>query len=246
MYAAMPMFWTCLIMVIVVYIFAIVGMEVIVNANEAPDYVEQARNFQSITESMITLVQFMGVDSMAAIYRPLIGGSPGLAVYFLVFFLLGPIALMNIVTAIMVESSLRTANEDLEAKRAWEAMKKKQMMPKLRNIFLAIDADESGEVDMDEIRGASEETREQLTQVADLEEIEEVFHMLDVDGSGSISIDEFVDGIIRSQSDKPSELIVLMKQGRMIIELLQQMSGDGRRKSSGDGLMLVPSVAVDN
>lgn len=222
MHCVLPMCWTCIIMFCVVYIFAVAGMELIVDASNDPAYLAQAAKFDTIENSMMTLVQFITLDSMAAIYRPLITNIPALAVYFLTFFLLGPIALMNIVTAIMVESSLRTANDDVEARKAWEAMARKQMMPKLRNVFLALDRDGNGEVDLDEIMDAPEEVQEQITRIVDLAELEEVFRLLDVDNSGSVSIDEFVDGILRSQADKPSELIVLMKQGRAILERLDQ------------------------
>jgi len=124
MYAILPMFWTCIIMIMVVYTFSIAGMEMIVNTNDDPEFVNSAKNFDTISASMMTLLQFMTLDSAAQIYRPLINQSPGLSIYFLIFFLLGPIALMNIVTAIMVESSLRQAKEDQEAHKAWEKQKK--------------------------------------------------------------------------------------------------------------------------
>merc|ERR1712190_354 len=109
---------------------------------------------------MLTLVQFMTLDSAAEIYRPLIASEPWLIIYFLVYILVGPIALMNIVTAIMVESSLRTANEDQEAKKAWDGVRRKNLMPKLRQMFVALDTDASGEVDLEEIRNAPREITE--------------------------------------------------------------------------------------
>jgi len=134
---------------------------------------------------------------------------------------MGPIALMNIVTAIMVESSLRTAKEDLDARKAWEEMKRKSLKPRLIRLFHSLDADASGEVDMKEIEKAPAELQEQLQQIVDLDDLAETFNMLDVDGSGVVSIDEFVDGIMRSQTDKPSELTVIIKQGKSILQHLQ-------------------------
>jgi len=224
MYAVLPMLWTAILMLVVIYVFAIVAMETILDRSDADaDYSEAARNFDTIGESMITLMQFMTLDSVAAVYRPLVTSNGWLIIYFLVFLLLGPIALMNIVTAIMVESSLRTANEDQEAKKAWETMRKKNMMPKLRDLFETLDKDCDGEVDLEELISAPPEIKEAMQHIVGLDELEEIFNMLDYDGNGSVDIEEFVDGIMRSQADKPSELIVLVKQGKAILAKLKDL-----------------------
>merc|ERR1712151_241650 len=120
---------------------------------------------------MLTLMQIMFVDNAVLVYKPLIIGNPMLVVYFVAFFMVGPIALMSIVTAIMVESSLRTANEDMEAKKAWAAAKRKEMLPKLTAMFEAIDVNASGEVDLVEMLSGSDEMRERLQGIVALDEI---------------------------------------------------------------------------
>jgi hypothetical protein len=224
MYAVLPMLWTAILMIVVIYVFAVIAMETILDDPSAgAGYAEAARNFDTIGDSMITLMQFMTLDSVAAVYRPLISSNAWFLLYFLVFLLMGPIALMNIVTAIMVESSLRTANEDQEAKKAWESMRKKNMMPKLKSIFQTLDTSNDGEVDLNELISAPPDIKEAMQHIVGLDELEEIFNMLDYDGSGSIDIEEFVDGIMRSQADKPSELIVLVKQSRAILEKLKDL-----------------------
>merc|ERR1712194_760552 len=224
MYAVLPMLWTAILMTVVIYVFAIVAMETILDHSDADaDYSEAARNFDTIGESMITLMQFMTLDSVAAVYRPLITSNGWLIVYFLVFILLGPIALMNIVTAIMVESSLRTANEDQEAKKAWENMRRKNMMPKLLHMFMTLDTSGDGEVDLEEVLNAPSDIKEAIQHIVGLDQLEEVFNLLDYDGSGSVDIGEFVEGIMRSQGEKPSELYVLLKQGKAILSRLSEL-----------------------
>ncbi|CAK0852900.1 unnamed protein product [Prorocentrum cordatum] len=243
MYAVMPMFWTAILMTVVIYVFAVIAMETISvsDADGDSNYSIAAHQYDTLGGSMRTLMQFMTLDSVATIYRPLIFAKPWLLVYFLVFLLLGPIALMNIVTAaatattrghgvvvrtpaaagawprIMVESSLRTANEDQEAKKAWENVRRKNMMPKLRNMFLTLDTSGDGEVDLEEVLNAPTEIKEAMQHIVGLDQLEEVFHLLDYDGSGSVDIEEFVEGILRSQGEKPSELFVILKQGKAIL-----------------------------
>ncbi|CAK0870496.1 unnamed protein product [Prorocentrum cordatum] len=120
----------------------------------------------------------------------------------------------------MVESALRTANEDQVAKRAWDDMRRKNMMPKLRNLFMTLDTTGDGEVDLEEILNAPSDIKEAMQHIVGLNQLEEVFHLLDYDGSGTVDINEFVEGILRSQGEKPSELFVIMKQGKAILHRL--------------------------
>jgi hypothetical protein len=226
MSCVMPMIWTSLIMLVVVYVFAVAGMELITADTDSPEpYGEATLMFDSVFKAMMTLIQFITLDSISTVYRPIAEYNPWLSIYFLVFLLIGPIALMNVITAIQVEALFRTAGDDHEAKKAWERMKRKTMTPKLRSIFMALDADESGEVDLEELLNAPDEVKESLTRIVDLDQMEEIFRMLDFDGSGAIDIDEFVDGIMRSQQDKPTELVLLLKLSNAILDHLMTKDG---------------------
>merc|ERR550539_2087015 len=156
---------------------------------------------------MLTHLQFLTLDGIGHIYRPLISNRPELSIYFVSFIMLVSIALMNLVTAIMVESSLRQAKEDQVAHKAWEAAKKKQLMPKLRRMFHEMDEDQSGELDLTELRGASDEIKAQLQRICNMEDVEEIFKVLDYDESGAVDIDEFFEGMLKATSDRPGELV---------------------------------------
>jgi len=221
MYAVMPMIWTAVLMTVVIYVFAVIAMEMILVSDADGDYNAAAHRYDTLGGSMLTLMQFMTLDSVAIIYTPLITTKPWLAIYFVIFLLLGPIALMNIVTAIMVESSLRTANEDQEAKKVWEQMRRKNMMPKLRQMFIDLDTSGDGEVDLDEVMNAPTSLKEAMQHMIGLDQLEEIFNLLDFDGSGSVDIEEFVEGILRTNGEKPSELFVILKQGKAILNRLR-------------------------
>merc|ERR1719346_362592 len=132
---------------------------------------------------------------------------------------------MNLVTAIMVESSLWQAKEDQVAQKAWEAAKKKALMPKLRRMFLEMDKDGSGLLDVEELRGASEEIKSQLQRICNMEDVEEIFRSLDYDESGAVDIEEFCQGLLRATSDKPGELVRIMKQCAEILKNTRQSVG---------------------
>jgi len=45
----------------------------------------------------------------------------------------------------------------------------------------------------------------------------DLFLLLDYDGSGTVAIDEFCEGMMQAQSDKPMELLRVMKQSQEIL-----------------------------
>eukprot|EP00928_Gymnodinium_smaydae_P000073 TRINITY_DN10030_c0_g1_i2.p1 TRINITY_DN10030_c0_g1~~TRINITY_DN10030_c0_g1_i2.p1 ORF type:complete len:555 (+),score=135.19 TRINITY_DN10030_c0_g1_i2:266-1930(+) len=198
--------WTAITMALVMYLFAIAGMEVIRPTSIYGEMFEAAaHSFRGLGTSMLTLLQFLTLDTVSVIYRPLIKGNPFLILYFAAFILIGSIAMINLVTAIMVEASMKQTASDKEGQRAWANQKKKKMIPKLHAMFDALDQDGSGDLTLDEIENAPPELLAQLGQAIDMESVPDIFSALDIDGGGSVSVEEFIEGIMRAQDDKPMD-----------------------------------------
>merc|ERR1712050_823177 len=79
-------------------------------------------------------------------------------------------------------------------------------------MFEEMDEDQSGELDIDELRGASDEIKSQLQRICNMDDVEEIFKSLDYDESGTVNIDEFCEGMLKATSDRPGELTRIMKQ----------------------------------
>merc|ERR1719440_1687588 len=107
---------------------------------------------------------------------------------------------------------MKEARDDQVAFQAWEAQRKKHLVPKLRDMFTEMDKDCSGELDLWELLDAPEEIKRQLKGITGLDQAEEIFNLIDYDGSGSVDIEEFCDSLLKAGSDKPAELIRIMKQ----------------------------------
>merc|ERR1712060_788237 len=104
-------------------------------------------------------------------------------------------------------------------------------------MFRTIDTDGSGEIELSEIIEAPLELKEALSSIVHFDSVDELFRILDFDQSGAIGIDEFLDGVMRAQGDKPIELHCLMKQCAEILREVREVTGSltGRpscRKSS--------------
>mmetsp|Transcript_80261 Transcript_80261/g.141668 ORF Transcript_80261/g.141668 Transcript_80261/m.141668 type:complete len:587 (-) Transcript_80261:28-1788(-) len=216
MHSVGTLLWTFLLVMVLICVSAIFGMELIkVDAElplDDPYNVAASDNFKNFLDAILTLLQLFSFDSIGGIYRPLIKHNPGIFFYFIIIMLLLSIALMNLVTAVMVNSSLDQANEDKDAKKAYEAAKKAKQMEQLKVMFLELDEDGSGELTMDEIDSAPEVAREQLGEIAGTDDLAELFSMLDYDGGGTVGVDEFCEGVLKATSSAPG----VMELGRLV------------------------------
>jgi voltage-gated sodium channel len=212
------MMYTFLILFGLVYVFACLALEVITKnfsaRAEYPIYNERVEvYFSNLPRSMLTLVQFLTLDSIGTIYAPLIICEPTLAVYFVTFLLVCSIAMMNLVTAVIVQGSLEQAETEKDVAKAYKTQQIMKLMPGIRAAFLALDEDGSGELTLEEVMQAPDEVKEDLSQVVPSDDLIELFEMLDSDGGGSIDVDEFVDGLTRIvTSDTPLDVLRTQKQ----------------------------------
>jgi len=216
LFSAKMVVYTLITLCIILYVFAAVGVEFIRldygyvsgSGNFSLEYrVDVEKYFPSLPLTMLTLLQFVCMDSIGSIYRPLIQENPSLAVYFVAIILIVAVVFMNIVTAVLVNGALEQAAEDKEMQRSEQEKKKKKLMKQLYDMFARLDEDESGMVDRDELLNATEEDKYLLNEFMELKDPLEVFDQLDIDGDGSLEIDEFCEGLFEcAMSNTPIEL----------------------------------------
>jgi len=238
--------WTFVIISLLIYMYSILAMELIQPDTRLGasynDVVEE--QFSSLPYCALTLLQGLTLDSVGSIYRPLILGKPVLVLYFLSFIFLVSIALMNLVTAIMVESSLRQAEDDREAKLVADLEQRSKLIENLRRTFMDLDSDESGTLSLQELLQASTEVKEALSQVVNMHDLSEIFCALDFDGSGKIDISEFVVGLLEAQKGKPLEMYVILRQCSHLIEVQRKMDGKVNKLAARQGELENGSVTA--
>lgn len=222
MSVANVLFWTLLLFAMVLYLFAVAGVEMIGHdeywsseqlTQEAPEVVEMIfLKFGDVPKTMLTLLQFTTLDSWTAVAMDIVYRKPVLIIYFLCFIFLSSIALMNLVTATIVEKFMESSNEDREAKKAWESEKRMEIMDNLKEIFIMADEDGSGLLSLKELHelyNSSPEIQMQFeafrvgdgAALGDFRGMERLFGICDLDGDGQLTVDEFLDGIMCYEED---------------------------------------------
>merc|ERR550532_2367686 len=171
---------------------------------------------------MLTLMQFICMDDIGMVYRPFIMHDWTLVFYFTCVILVVGIVLMNLVTAVLVNGALEQANQDKEALKHQEERRKKKLMKSLREMFVRLDEDGSGQVDREEILSASEEDKALLNEFLEMTDPIDIFNKLDVDDRGYLDIDEFCDGLYQATMSKTP--IELKRMDKRMNTMSQQLS----------------------
>jgi len=148
--------------------------------------------FCSLDMVMITFIQFVTMDSIATIYVPLVKRRPLLCIYFSLLIVIISIALMNLVTAVLVETAILNSKKDQEL----ALHRIRRLRPQIKKAFHMMDLDNSKTVSRAEVLLCHAHFPASVLKVVPRERLPELFDILDTNGSGQIGEDAFVEGVM--------------------------------------------------
>jgi Ca2+-binding EF-hand superfamily protein len=196
------MAYTLIILTIVMYIFGILGVELItrneLNVGSHPDRDFQEHvelYFPDLPNTMMTLLNFACLDNMSDVWLDLIAKDGWLAIYFVAIVLVMGIVIMNIVAAVIHISITEHDSAEIEESKRDQEGKLASVIQELKRLFCRIDTDGSGYLTREEVMNISEADQKFLAGVLGTESCKEVFESLDVDRSGRVTINDFFDGL---------------------------------------------------
>lgn len=232
--SAYTMLYTLLLLVVILYIFACLGMELVfehpsaVGASADLDFARVVQDkFSSLPVAMLSLVQFVCLDNVSLIYVPLAKQDPLLCIYFLALILVVGIVVMNLVTAVIVNSAMEQTAKDKHLLKVVEDDNRKQLLRSLRDLFLRLDEDNSGDVSRQELLDIGVDELRMLRQLTGRDSPVDIFDALDLDGSDTIGIDEFCDGLWEvAISQTPIEIKRMEKQLQILLDLVHGQASD--------------------
>eukprot|EP00434_Breviolum_minutum_P005945 symbB.v1.2.005243.t1/scaffold304.1/size234131/2 len=210
-HSASTMVYTILLLFVVLYIFACLALQLLYQhpmLEQDEDFARTVRdNFSDLSNTMTTLLQFVSFDNIAHVYKPLGDRDPLLLAYFILVILVVGIVIMNLVTAVIVNSSLEQAAKDKSLLQSIEEQNRKKVLAELRLMFYRLDNDGSGEVSRDEIAQIAPRERQMLRDLTGFDDPVELFDALDTTQKGELGIEEFCDGLGEiAVSDSPLEI----------------------------------------
>jgi Ca2+-binding EF-hand superfamily protein len=205
--------WTLLIIMVVLYVFAIASVELIGKHDDfqKDPYIQE--RFGTLNDSMFSLFQVMTLDTWAdAIVRPLMVKQPYLCLYFIFFITVSVFVLMNLITAVIVENAFSIAKDDEEMKAKQVEKRNQDEIKGLAIMFKDLDEDQSGELNKREFENALTKPKFlNKLKMLDMKEEDcmEVWDLLD-DGDGLLTVEEFTNGLRRMKAGARSKDILDM------------------------------------
>jgi len=244
--------WALVMLAVIIYVFAILFTQQAtdyISDNEPAETQEVSKYFGSLQATVYSLVlSMLGGISWHVVSDALMKIdylSPTFFFFYITFTIL---AVLNIITGVFVDNALETASTQREFLVQKEMELKERYITEMRELFMEMDADGSGTVSPEEIKEYFEEPRvRSYFQALGLDPADtgRLFHLIDGDASGEISVDEFLDGCLRLKGGARSiDVHALMYECKRLehkqTELLQLLDPEWKPSP------IMPSLARGN
>lgn len=258
-YSLRALFWSVVLMLIVMYVFGLwftqATADYLADAQRASDQeVWMSENmvgfFGGISSSVYTLyIAVSGGISWGEVTDAVGLLGPLHVVLFLVYMTFMLFAMMNIVTGVFVETALASAQRERDFMIMEQMERRDSEARQLAAIFRDIDADGSNLVSLEEFEDAMKDPRV-VAQLCGLglspEEARGLFRLLDLEGHQQINIDEFVAGCFRFKgAAKQLDVAMMMYENKKMVDKWNYFIKFMKHEMKGIHMLVRNLTAVD-
>eukprot|EP00930_Biecheleria_cincta_P037799 TRINITY_DN25977_c0_g1_i1.p1 TRINITY_DN25977_c0_g1~~TRINITY_DN25977_c0_g1_i1.p1 ORF type:complete len:642 (+),score=136.17 TRINITY_DN25977_c0_g1_i1:66-1991(+) len=226
--------WSVVLILIILLVFGVCFTDGVVtyclqhSAFGAAHTEEMRRFFGTVTQSSVSLFMAMsgGEDwgNMLAALAPL---PLEYSLLFLGFISFTVLALLNVVTAVFVNTALQRSQNDRELVVQKEMEYKEELVSIVEQVFMELDKNHSGSLNIEEFEQHVDDEKIMAylrSRDIDIGQVRTLFMLLDVDGTGDVSMEEFVNGILRLKGGASSmDLAFLTYQVGWILHNMQEL-----------------------
>lgn len=156
--------------------------------------------FGTVGKSMYTLFELLTLENWNDIGRPLVMKNGLFMVFFIVFFMLFSFGLMNMIVGLVVEKTIHQSQNSEANKMKEKNLESKNAIKDLRRVYLEMDGNEDGVLSLEEMEQSVDKPT--VVQVLErlgvhVEQIKDLFDILDVDQSQTVDVEEFIEGMTK-------------------------------------------------
>jgi len=225
--SAVALLWAVVMLGFVLILFALIFVNAAATylatvAGVEPDAEIVREYFCSLPMTLLTLFMSMtgGIDWWVGA-KAMLSIHPAYAVLFVLFVLLMVVVVLNVITGIFVNDAVAFARMDEDMRMQAELQESRQLTDRLNSMFRDIDTSSNGSFTLEDLKAQLQ--RHEVNMLfsllgIDVSDAVSFFNLLDVDGSGSVQIEEFVMGCLRLQgrSGMMNMEINIQETGRIV------------------------------
>jgi voltage-gated sodium channel len=226
------------LLILMLFMFACVAVEVITKDQMlwAREEALMEESFSTLDRIILTLFQFVTLDSVAAIYLPLIRAKPVLLIFFVPIVMSISVVLMNLVTAVIVESALDRANEDKEVAKTQARKNISKLRPQIQTFFQTIDKSGHGQIHLEDVHEVRlDDLPKDIQPHIKVDNMEDLYWLLDEDCSGTVDEKQFVDGLVNLALDYSGKATIETTLMLKVLKLTKNLS-NGCKDNNGAAL----------
>jgi len=192
--AAVAVFWVTFLMIFVLYVCSIILVRTIGHVGEDdPDGEFLHSKFGSIARSMLTLFQLMSSPNLEE-YGDILWRMPLFTVFMISFVIFGSFGMIALLTGVISESMFEKNNLKIEEDRQERENKRKLLVRTCGALYDGLPLNEEGEASRSDIVRLLSQLAEMFeSQGIDFahDDLHGMIEVIDADGSGTISREEF-------------------------------------------------------
>lgn len=212
--------WTMFMIGILLYFFGILATSLIARQDSFAENERVQELFGNVFESMLTLFQFMTLDSWSSIVRDLMKNQAWIAWASITFITVGKFALMNLITAVIIENAFADSRTEEAELATRQAQTLAEELDHLTAIFMELDGDRSGKLSREEmvLTASSRKVRLLLKNLGmTSKEMLQLWEILDY-SEGELNVDEFIGGMKQLRGEATSKDILKLYRDLRIME----------------------------
>merc|ERR1719313_2324828 len=192
-------FWAMLFLAMIVAGFAIVFVKIFYKRGVEYEFEDRStyENFGTVPRCIMTLCICMTDGCVESTIRPIVEKEPYMFVIWFAYLTLTLMGIMNMIVGILCETITCSSEADDLNRNTAEDAYRKRVLRAVTEIFEDIDQDGSGMLDREEFAAAlmTNPSVQEGMMILDLADEENLFDTLDSDKSGTITFQEWADGV---------------------------------------------------